>query len=207
MLTVSDWYHEQMPTLLNFYLSHSENPNGYEPVPYSALFNDAQNISFSFTPGKTYFVRIISMAAFAATYITFDQHQMTIIEVDGIYTEKQTVDSIFITAAQRYGVLITAKASSNENYAFLGSFDLTMFNTLPAYLNPNVTGYLVYNSAKALPKPLTVSNFTTYDDFNLVPQDKQPRLAAADQTITLDFEFTTIDGQNRCLFFHLMRKL
>ena len=186
-----------MPDLLSFYLSNARNPNGYEPVPYSALFNDAQNITFQFTPGKTYFVRIVSMAAFAATYIHFDQHQMTIIEVDGIYTEKQTVDSIYITAAQRYGVLITAKSSKSQNYAFIGSFDLTMFNTLPAYLNPNVTGYLVYNSDHALPEPLSVSKFKVYDDFKLVPQDQAPRLGSADQTITLAFEFVTIDGQNR----------
>ena len=207
MLTVSDWYHDQMPYLLNSYLSHSKNPTGDEPIPYSAIFNDAQNTTFHFTPGKTYFVRIVSMAAFAATYITFDQHQMTIIEVDGIYTEKQTVDSIYITAAQRYGVLITAKSSNNRNYAFLGSFDLTMFNSLPAYLNPNVTGYMIYDSQKALPKPLIVSNFTTYDDINLVPQDREPRLGSADQTLTLGFEFETIDGQNRYLLIPSIQQL
>ena len=193
-----------MPALLNFYLSAAQNPSGAEPVPYSALFNDAQNIKFQITPGKIYFVRIVSMAAFSATYLHFDQHQMTIIEEDGIYTQKQTVDTLFITAAQRYGVLITAKPNANKNYAFLGSFDETMYDHVPAYLNPNVTGYLVYDSNKPLPAAPVLSNFGTFDDFKLVPQDQQALLPKADQVITLNFEFDVINGQNR--YFYTPRK-
>ena len=198
VLTVTDWYHDQMPSLINFYLSADQNPEGGEPVPYSALFNEAQNIKFSITPGKTYFVRIISMAAFAATYVHFDQHEMTIIEVDGVYTEKQAVDTVYVTAAQRYGVLIKAKPNANKNYAFLGSFDLDMFDSVPGYLNPNVTGYLVYDSHKPLPlEAPTLASFDAYDDFNLVPSDHEPLLGTPDQIITLNMDFTTIDGQNR----------
>ena len=186
-----------MPTLLSSYLSVAENPSGAEPVPYSALFNDDQDISFQVTPGKTYFVRIVSMAAFAPIYLHFDQHQMTIIEVDGVYTEKQVVDGIYVTAAQRYGVLITAKPTAAKNYAFVGNFDTTMFDTVPGYLNPNVTGYLVYDTQKALPEAPRYTNLTAYDDFQLVPYDRMARLGTADQVITLAFDFTTINGFNR----------
>jgi iron transport multicopper oxidase len=65
VLTFSDWYHDQMPGLISYYLSPESNPSGAEPVPYSALFNEVQNASLSVEPGKTYLVRIISMAAFA----------------------------------------------------------------------------------------------------------------------------------------------
>ena len=200
MLTVTDWYHDQAPYLINTYLSAAKNPDGGEPVPYSALFNEAQNIKFSISPGKTYFVRIISMAAFAATYVHFDQHEMTIIEIDGVYTEKQTANTIYVTAAQRYGVLIKAKPTASKNYAFLGSFDLNMFDSVPGYLNPNVTGYLVYDEYQPLPaEPPTLSSFNAIDDFTLVPYDQQALLGNPDQTITLNMDFTVIDGQNRCV--------
>jgi iron transport multicopper oxidase len=65
VLTFSDWYHDQMPGLISYYLSPEQNPDGAEPVPYSAVFNDMQDASLKVEPGKTYLVRIISMAAFA----------------------------------------------------------------------------------------------------------------------------------------------
>ncbi|MCJ1284050.1 hypothetical protein MMC26_003381 [Xylographa opegraphella] len=199
ILTLSDWYHEQFPTLVSTYLSATLNPSGNESVPYSNLINDAQNIKFAMQPGKTYFVRIASIAAFAATYVQFDQHRMTIIEIDGVYTQPQTVDSIYVTAAQRYGVLITAKPSASKNYAFISSFDLDMFNTLPRYLQPNVTGYLVYDAQAPLPPALNVPAFNTYNDFDLVPYDQQPLLPAPDTVITFAFDFTQINGQNRAV--------
>ena len=65
VLTFSDWYHDQMPGLISYYLSPEANPSASEPVPYSAVLNDVQNANLQVEPGKTYLVRIISMAAFA----------------------------------------------------------------------------------------------------------------------------------------------
>ena len=62
-----------MPGLVSYYLDASANLDGSEPVPYSALLNDAQNIKLNVKPGKTYFVRMINMAAFSQAYIHFDQ--------------------------------------------------------------------------------------------------------------------------------------
>ncbi len=73
MVTVSDWYHKEMPGLLSYYLDHTANQDGSEPVPYSALLNDAQDIKLNVQPGKTYFIRTINMAAFSQAYIHFDQ--------------------------------------------------------------------------------------------------------------------------------------
>ena len=189
-----------MPTLLSHYLSAEKNPQGFEPVPYSNLLNEAQNIKLNIQPGKTYFVRVISMAAFSASYLQFDQHEMTIIEIDGVYTKKKTVDSIYVTAAQRYGVLIKAKPTASKNYAFISSFDLSMFNdpfVQTPQLNPNVTGYLVYNSYAPLPHELSVRAFNPIDDFTLTPLDQEPLLGNPDKIISLSFEFTTQFGQNR----------
>jgi iron transport multicopper oxidase len=201
-LTLTDWYHDEMPGLLNTYLSATENPSGDEPVPFSNLINESQNVKFNIQPGKTYFVRVISMSAFSANQLIFDGHEMTIIEVDGVYVEKQTTSAIYVAAAQRYGVLITAKPTANKNYAFLASFDLNMFNDpfeQTPTLNPNVTGYLVYNENAPLPGEVMVANFAPllFNDFHLVPYDNEQLLPAPDQVITLDFDFTEIDGQNR----------
>lgn len=173
---------------------------GYEPIPYSNLLNEAQNIKLNFQPGKTYFVRVISMAAFAASSLHFDQHKMDIIEIDGVYTKRQTVDSIYVAAAQRYGVLIKAKPDASKNYAFISSFDLNMFNDpfgQNPQLNPNVTGYLVYNNYAPLAHELSVSAFNNIDDFTLAPLDGEQLLENPDKIITMNFEFDTQFGQNR----------
>jgi len=187
-----------MPSLINTYLSVEKNPDGAEPIPKSALINDSQSVKFQLSPGKTYLVRIISIAAFASHFVHFDKHPMKIVEIDGVYTEPQDADTILVSAAQRYSVLIQAHNNTQENFAFLSSMDPAMFDSVPPGLNPNVSGFLVYDEKKALPSaPLSLPKFNAYDDFGLVPQDHQTLLGPVDHTVTISADFTTIEGSNR----------
>lgn len=102
---------------------------GAEPVPDSALINEAQNVKFSITAGKTYLFHIINMGALAGQYLQFDQHTMTIVEVDGVYTLPQTVNQIFLGAAQRYKVIVQAKATDQQNFAIVSQFNTDMFDS------------------------------------------------------------------------------
>jgi len=122
VLTLSDWYHDQLPSLMKSFLSYT-NPTGAEPVPNAALMNDTQNMTVSVQPGKTYMFRIINMGAFAGQYLWFENHTMRIVEVDGVYTEAADASMIYLTAGQRYSVLITMKNETSSNYAFVGSMD------------------------------------------------------------------------------------
>jgi len=81
------------------------------------------------------------MGAFAAQYLYFDQHDMTIVEVDGIYTEPYKVSQLFLTVAQRYSVIVTAKSNSKQNFAVVASMDEGMFDetVIPPGLNNNVS--------------------------------------------------------------------
>ena len=95
VLTFSDWYHDQMPGLINTYLSPELNPSGAEPVPYSAVFNDVQDASLMVEPGKTYLVRIISMAAFAQVRETRGRQEFsasTYLLLSGICMVRSTFD-------------------------------------------------------------------------------------------------------------------
>ena len=122
VLTFSDWYHDQMRDLIPKFISVT-NPTGAEPVPNAALMNDTQNLTVSIEPGKTYMFRMINIGAFAGQYVWFEGHTMRIVEVDGIYTEPADADMIYITAAQRYSVLITMKNDTSSNFAIVGSMD------------------------------------------------------------------------------------
>ncbi|KAF2194873.1 multicopper oxidase [Zopfia rhizophila CBS 207.26] len=200
VLTFSDWYHDLMHGLLADFIS-IKNPGGAEPVPNSALVNDTQNLTVSIQPGKTYLFRIINMGAFAAQYVWFEGHTMKIVEVDGIYTEPAEANMIYMTAAQRYSVVITTKNSTDANFAFVGSMDQDLFDNIPDGLNPNVTGWLVYDEKKEKPAPKEVEAFEPFDDFGLVPQDKEGIYDKVDHSLTLNLKMDNLgDGANYAFF-------
>jgi len=122
VLSVSDWYHEEMQVLIPKFITKA-NPTGAEPVPQAALFNDTQNLTVSIEPGKTYLFHIVNIGAFAGQYIWFEGHNMTIVEVDGVYTDRAEAQMIYVSAAQRCSVLVTTKNETTTNYAFVGSMD------------------------------------------------------------------------------------
>jgi iron transport multicopper oxidase len=137
-MTLSDLYHDQAPYLINYYQSPTnENLNGgAEPVPNATLINEAQNVKFNIVPGKTYLFRIINMGVFASQWLQFDQHNMTVVEVDGVYTQPHDVSQLFITVAQRYSVIVKAKADNSKNFAIVASMMTDMFN--PSVTPPNL---------------------------------------------------------------------
>lgn len=72
-----------------------------------------------------------------------------------------------------------------------------LFDAIPAGLNPNVTGFLVYDTSASLPTAAFVDEFDPFDDFTLVPYDKMELLGDADQTLTMSMEMDTLgDGKN-----------
>ena len=122
VMSVSDWYHDQMHGLRSWFMSKA-NPTGAEPVPNSALLNETQNLSVPVQPGKTYLFRTVNIGAFAGQYIWFEGHNMTIVEVDGVYTQPAEASMIYLSAAQRCSFLITARNDTSGNFPMVASMD------------------------------------------------------------------------------------
>jgi iron transport multicopper oxidase len=196
-LSVSDHYHDAMPGLVDWFIS-VKNPTGAEPVPNSALVNDTQNLTVSVEPGKTYFFRMANVGAFASQYFWIEGHNMTIIQVDGVYTEPAEAEMIYITASQRYGFLVTAKNDTSANFAFVTSMDTDLFDAYSPDLNTNATGWLVYDDSKEFPEPKKLDSWDAqYDDFDLVPYDKMEILDKVDYSFNLDLSMINLgDGAN-----------
>ncbi|GME64925.1 putative ferrooxidoreductase protein [Neofusicoccum parvum] len=200
VISLSDWYHDQMPGLLKQFINVA-NPTGAEPVPNSALLNDTQNFTLSVEPGKTYLIHLANIGAFAGQYFWIEGHTMRIVEVDGIWTEPAEADMIYVASAQRYAVLLTTKNDTSTNFAMVGSMDTDLFDTIPSDLNWNVTGWLVYSDSADKPAAATIDEFDPYDDFGLVPTDGLELYEEADYTITLDLTMDNLgDGANYAFF-------
>lgn len=120
-----------MPGLISFFMS-KKNPSGAEPVPQSALFNDTRDLSFALQPGKTYFIRMVNIGAFAGQYVWFEGHNMTIVEVDGVYTHPAEASMIYLSAAQRCSFLLTARNDTGTNYPFVASMDTVSCPLFPS---------------------------------------------------------------------------
>ena len=148
--------------------------------------NETQGLQIPVQPGKTYFLRIINMAAFAAQNFWIEGHTFRIIEVDGVYHEPAEAELLYLTAAQRYGVLLTTKNETDSNFAIVGSMDQDLFDQIPDGLNPNVTSYLVYDDSLPLPEPAEIDEFEPFDDMELVPTDGEELYADPGLVVQLD---------------------
>ncbi|KAF4636854.1 hypothetical protein G7Y89_g1222 [Cudoniella acicularis] len=190
LLTTSDWYHSQVPDLITQLLSTS-NTKFLPPIPDAILLNDTNQGKFHFTPGKTYKIRFIGMAAFASTFFNLQGHTMTVIEVDGTYVEKQETDFIRVAPAQRYTVLVTALPTAEKNYAFIAALDVNRdFAHDPTPVFPlNITGYIIYDESQAYPLPYTVDQFLPVEDLSLASLETPALLPPPTRPIQLDFTF------------------
>ena len=131
-----------------------------------------------------------------------EDHEFTVVEVDGIYVEKNTTDMLYITTAQRYSVLINTKNSTDKNYAFMQRVDTDMLDVIPSDLQLNGTNYIVYNEDASLPEAYDVDSLDNYlDDFYLKPLSKEKLLDDADYTITVDVQMDNLgNGVNYAFF-------
>ncbi|KAJ5524509.1 CAZyme family AA1 [Penicillium frequentans] len=205
-ITLSDWYHDQMPDLLAKYQS-AENEaafHGQEPLPNSALINDSTNTKIKVQPNKTYLVHIICVGNWPGHTWVFDGHEMTVVEVDGVYTEPYVTGNkkLRLATGQRTSVLIHTKSDTSKNFAIWDSMDVNMmfFNedrAIPANYNPNVTAWLVYDEAKPLPPAPVFAELDFADDVAFIPADREALLEPVNHQIILDTSSAVINGMPR----------
>ncbi|KAF8889856.1 Cupredoxin [Infundibulicybe gibba] len=111
-VTIGDWWHDPSVSILAEYLE-----TGISPTPDSGTFNGVgrfpggpatpffvQNVQ----QGKRYRFRIINISAFSLFSLSVDQHNITIIEADGVEVRPIIVNEIDILAGQRYSAVLLA---------------------------------------------------------------------------------------------------
>ncbi|KIY47458.1 ferroxidase [Fistulina hepatica ATCC 64428] len=218
VVLMSDWYHAQYSVLINEFISIA-NPGGAEPVPKAPLIymatrttsgSDAsdtnpvafnENATLPFEAGKTYRLRVLNIGSFAMFYVWLDGHDMRLVEVDGTPIEATSLSMLSVAVAQRYSVLVTARndnaTSGGTRWAIHGNMDTSMFDTVPADLNPKVDLAKRYTPTQTV--STTVDTYQLINDTALVPVTA---VAAPEpsQTLILQFLFDTMtDGTNHAL--------
>ncbi|EXJ67555.1 uncharacterized protein A1O5_09568 [Cladophialophora psammophila CBS 110553] len=192
VLSVSDWYHDQMPDLIPHYL-HDGGMMSQEPVPDANLLNDTQGLQIPVVPERTYLVRLANMGAFAGQYFWIEGHTIKIVEVDGVYTKPAETAMMFLSSGQRCSFLVTTQSDRNRNYPMVASMDPSLTNIRNS-ASQNVTGWLVYAPDQPLPQAQLVSNYDPIDDVTLEPYDEMPLLPRPDQSIVLSLGMSHSGG-------------
>ncbi len=205
-LTICDWYHKEMSVLkaefLNLY-----NPTGAEPIPQNLIMNETTNYTWNVEPGKTYLVRLINMGAFISQYFWIEDHNITVVEVDGIYTKKNETYQLLVTTGQRYAFLLTTKNDTSKNYNIVTHYDTTMLDIMYDDMVLTTRNWIVYNESAELPEPPVIDidedePFIPYgDDFYLTPYDEEEIYQDPDYTIEVAVIMDNlIDGINYAFF-------
>lgn len=200
-LAIGDWHGKTVDVLTKKFMNLF-NPTGAEPIPQNLILNNTRNLTWNVQPDTTYLLRIVNTGGFVSQYFWIEDHDMTVVEVDGIYTEQNTTNMLYVTVAQRYSVFVHTKNDTSKNFAIMQKFDETMLDLIPKDLELNATSYMVYNETAPMPGQNIVDSIDDYlDDFYLVPYTKVERFGDPDYTLTLDMKMDNLmDGKNYAFF-------
>ncbi|KAG8216479.1 Fet3 protein [Butyriboletus roseoflavus] len=165
---------------------------GTSPAPVTSAVGFNENATLPFVIGRTYRLRIINMAAFAAFYFWIDGHDMRIIEADGTDVQEYPTDMLSISVAQRYSILVQARNDSSSNWMIHANMDTTMFDKVPPTLQTNLTSSITYAAGQNITDIGPVQNYYMTNDTALAPVDSIPQPVAS-QSIELEVVFQTMD--------------
>ncbi|KAK4688038.1 iron transport multicopper oxidase, partial [Tremellales sp. Uapishka_1] len=159
--------------------------------------NDAK---LTFEAGKSYRIRVVNMGSLAMFFLHIDQHDMYIIEADGVEVAPYLIDTLTVAVAQRYSILVQAKNTTDTNYAMVAIQSQDMYDSVPDDLVVNNTLQIVYNSANSVAPEVILDTIPTLNDTEFVPIVAK-HSAPADVVYELNVWFDTYDdGTNRASF-------
>ncbi|KAJ1839542.1 ferroxidase fet3 [Coemansia sp. RSA 2708] len=120
LFAVEDWW----PITIQETLEILQEPGGlgspFVYPPQTLINGEYGNLTqpMHFEPGKTYRIRLVSMMNLPLWEFALDDHEMYVIEVDGVLTKPKLVNVVRLSPGQRVSVLIKAKESIRRNYQY-----------------------------------------------------------------------------------------
>ena len=93
-----------------------------------------------------YRLRLINTGSFASIRFSVDWHPLTLIEADGVLLQPTPIESVTLTVAQRYSVLLhtNATVAPNGQYWMRATIQENMFRYEHAGLNTDIRGIIQF---------------------------------------------------------------
>ncbi|KAJ2826280.1 ferroxidase fet3 [Coemansia erecta] len=202
------WYHQESRDVAEHQLSPTQSLHDTLFRPYMLVNSrggpDLRHTTLRFKPGKTYRLRLINVSSIGMMRFGIEQHIMRVIEVDGVDTEPKEMSNIQLSFGQRVSVLVTAKNSTEANYAYYAD----IFTDTQSGVDRAVLPFssIVEYAPNAPLRNATSDDDSTvgwdlFDDINLVPIDRQPA-PGVHRWIPLEAHTTTFDDHHNRLAFN-----
>lgn len=99
-------FHEKYTEELVMYMH--ERPYRWVGSPDKILINGLPNYNLTVVQGKTYLLRFIGATAHSYINVSISNHNFTIVEVEGTYTNPFNTNHFWINAGERYAMLLKA---------------------------------------------------------------------------------------------------
>lgn len=203
VIQLSDLYRQPYYDVNDAFLSRY-NPTGAEPIPQNILFNNTLNATLDFKPGETYLMRFINSGLFVSQYISIESHDMTIVEVDGVYVKPNATELVYVSTGQRISVLVKAKENDpGRNFALMQIMDDSMLDVIPPDLKLQWTHQISYGNKYDWPKTIEVGDLDkAAEEFYLQPLDNRELYDDYDVQITFDVRMKTLGDGVKYAFFN-----
>ncbi|KAJ2412131.1 ferroxidase fet3 [Coemansia sp. RSA 2530] len=157
--------------------SEHKDPDKKYPIGVINGRNGKESPTLHFEPNKTYRLRLLNIGSSFMFRFGIEGHDLHVIEVDGVATEKQKVNSVLLGVAQRVSVLVTAQPESASNYRYHFDILSDIFPDLPNYNPRSYSGPVVYSEGAQFAEASPII-WEDFDDLGLTPLDRVPILEA-----------------------------
>lgn len=205
LLTLSDWYHGQMPDLLPIYEDPAKSMLP-DPVPDGFLMNDTRDPKIQVEAGKAYLVRLINIGALKSQKFWIEDHSMTILELDGSYTKPTETEAITLAPGQRCAFLVKMKQAADRNYAIAAVVDRSSDRMMKSSMTNKpapivVSGWLVYSDSSSYTSLTSSTATSAIDDASVQPYDEEELLPHPDISLNLVVDMKRLeDGIEHWMF-------
>uniref|UniRef100_A0A0E0BMI4 Laccase n=1 Tax=Oryza glumipatula TaxID=40148 RepID=A0A0E0BMI4_9ORYZ len=121
VIVLGEWWKEDTETVINQAMqlgvgpniSDSHTINGH-PGPLSECASSQDGFKLSVENGRTYMLRIINAALNDDLFFKVAGHELTVVEVDAVYTKPFKTDTLLITPGQTTNVLVRANQGAGR---------------------------------------------------------------------------------------------
>ncbi|KAJ2777841.1 ferroxidase fet3 [Coemansia javaensis] len=174
------WYRRESRDIHDQLLSTSQAVRDAPFRPYmlvnSAGGPDLNRTTLRFQPGKRYRLRLLNVSGTGMVRFGIEDHDLQVIEVDGVDTEPKTVNSVQLSVGQRTSVLVTAKPTADRNYVYHADI-FTDIQSGVARATLPFSSIVEYSPQAPLLNDTATNSTVGWDffqDIDLVPIDKVP---------------------------------
>ncbi|KAJ2053117.1 ferroxidase fet3 [Coemansia sp. S16] len=179
LFAAEDWWPITFQESLAILMQPHGPGNPYTSPPYTLIngVNGSLVEPLHFEPGKTYKIRLVSMMSLPLWEFVIDDHELMVVEVDGVATKPKAVSVVRLAPGQRVAVLVTAKPNKSMNY----QYHMTTFGDylplIPGVYPQQINSTVIYTADAPVFVPHAIPS-EPFDELSIEALEFMPTMAA-----------------------------